>query len=98
MLTVLTNLRQGSKTETLLTGLTRSINLLSATEADSLSSKYKRLLRCLNDNILKCKNHLKFDPNDQIETTYVPFLEEELVRAEEVLDVKDEECDRLDAL
>ena len=95
---IASSMRGGSKTETLLRKLNRSINILSSKPADKRSSTYKRYFEELRDCNKKVLKHLEEDPLDEIDTAWQEELENAINVADDLLEKKDNAADELELI
>ena len=92
-----TSVRGSSKTHTLTMDLQKATSVLKAAKVDPKGTSYKRKYGELRNAINKADQHLRYDPENMVDSAYAEDLEDLVEVAEDLLDRVDEKSDEITA-
>ena len=92
-----TSVRGSSKTHTLAMDLQKATSVLNSARVDPKGTSYRRKYGDLKSAINKADQHLRYDPENNVDSAYAEDLEDLIEVAEELLDRVDEKSDEITA-
>ena len=92
-----TSVRGSSKTHTLAMDLQKATSVLKSAKVDPKGTSYRRKYGDLKSVINKADQHLRYDPENNVDPAYAEDLEDLIEVAENLLDKVDEKSDEITA-